>query len=358
MTIEVETMSGPILELRNVDVDFATSESGGSVSAVSDVTLAIEPGEIFGLVGESGCGKTTLALALMRLLPQSASIGGSISFQGREILALDAEEMRRLRGDRISMVFQDPLTSLDPAFSIGSQVAETIRAHHDVSRDSAKERAIALLREVGIPAAAERYDDPPHRLSGGMRQRVVIATALANEPALLLADEPTTALDVTIQSQILGLLRALRHRHRTAIMLITHDLGVVAQLCDRVGVMYAGQLVEAGPVEAIFASPSHPYTQALLEALPAAEVERGRLRVIEGRVPDLSDPPPGCRFSPRCPHAMPECELVPPLAFETEAHAVACWLSDATRRAAAEQLGAPAIDTRRTAERSASRGAP
>jgi peptide/nickel transport system ATP-binding protein len=327
----------PLVELRGVSVDFAAE--GGRVSAVSDVSLEIRPGEIFGLVGESGCGKTTLALALMRLLPRTAGVAGSISFQGREILALDDEEMRALRGDRVSMVFQDPLTSLDPAFSIGSQVAETIRAHRDVARDAARERAVALLKEVGIPAAAERYDDPPHRLSGGMRQRVVIATALANEPALLLADEPTTALDVTIQAQILDLLRELRARHGTAIVLITHDLGVIAQLCDRVGVMYAGQLVEVAPVERIFASPSHPYTQALLEALPAAEVERGSLRVIEGRVPDLADPPPGCRFSTRCPYAMPECERVPPLALETDDHAVACWLRDATRRAAgAERL--------------------
>jgi peptide/nickel transport system ATP-binding protein len=327
-----DDVNQPLVVIEQLSVDFATPD--GRVSAVSDVSLEIQSGEIFGLVGESGCGKTTLALALMRLLPRSASIRGRVEFQGRDVLELDDEEMRRLRGDRMSMVFQDPLTSLDPSFSIGSQVAETIRAHRAVPKDEARARALALLKEVGIPAAGHRYDDPPHRLSGGMRQRVVVATALANEPALLLADEPTTALDVTIQSQILELLRGLRHRHRAAIVLITHDLGVVAQLCDRVGVMYAGQLVEVAPTGRIFSAPVHPYTQALLAALPAIGQERGSLQVIEGRVPDLSDPPAGCRFSPRCPHRMPECELVPPLARETTEHEVACWLSEATRRAA------------------------
>jgi peptide/nickel transport system ATP-binding protein len=325
-------VTAPVLRLDHVDVAFAAGSS--TVSAVQDVSLSIDEGEVFGLVGESGCGKTTLALAAMRLLPSSATVGGSIVVQGLDALRADEGTLRRLRGDRISIVFQDPMTSLDPSFSIGSQIAETIRAHRDVGRDEARRRAIQLLREVGIPAAEERYDDPPHRLSGGMRQRVVIATALANEPAVLIADEPTTALDVTIQSQILGLLRDLRRRHRTAIVLITHDLGVVAQVCDRVGVMYAGQLVEVGSVETIFAAPSHPYTQALLEALPSAEAERGRLRVVEGRVPDLSDPPPGCRFSPRCPYRMPECDRIPPLATGEPGHAVACWLREPTRRVA------------------------
>jgi peptide/nickel transport system ATP-binding protein len=321
-----------ILELANVHVRFAAPE--GSVSAVSDVSLEVAEGEIFGLVGESGCGKTTLATAVMGLQPQNADLQGSIRFEGRELVSLPAREYRKLRGDRISMIFQDPMTSLDPAFSVGEQVAETIRAHRPVGAKEARSRATALLRDVGIPEAARRYDDPPHRLSGGMRQRVVIATALANEPALLLADEPTTALDVTIQAQVLELLRDLRASHRTTIVLITHDLGVIAQLCDRVGVMYAGQLVEVASVEDVFRSPSHPYTQALLQALPSAEHERGQLRVIGGRVPDLSAPPPGCRFAPRCPDRMDECDTVPPLGRETPSHAVACWLSEATRRAA------------------------
>ncbi len=325
-------MTAPILCLEGVGVGFPTSQ--GRVSAVTDVSLDVREGEIFGLVGESGCGKTTLAMATMGLLPSTSDVSGAIRFQGQDLVGLDREALRRLRGDRISMIFQDPMTSLDPAFAIGDQVAETILAHRDIGRREAKARALDLLVDVGIPDAGRRYGDPPHRLSGGMRQRVVIATALANEPALILADEPTTALDVTIQAQVLSLLASLRERHRTTIVLITHDLGVIAQVCDRVGVMYAGQLVEVASVGELFARPRHPYTQALLEALPTVHHERGDLRVIAGRVPDLTDPPPGCRFATRCPHAMEVCATTPPLADEDPAHAVACWLSEATQRAA------------------------
>jgi len=321
-----------LLTLTNVDVGFAADE--GTVSAVSDVSLGVEEGEIFGLVGESGCGKTTLAMALMGLLPATASVSGSVRFGDRELFDLPAEEFRRLRGDRISMIFQDPMTSLDPTFPIGEQVAETITAHRDVSKHEARERALTLLADVGIPEPERRYDDAPHRLSGGMRQRVVIATALANGPSLVLADEPTTALDVTIQSQVLELLRGLRQRLRTTIVLITHDLGVVAQICDRVGVMYAGQLVEVATVAQIFRSPRHPYTQALMAALPSEQQAPGSLRVIAGRVPNLAAPPPGCRFSTRCPYVMDECATVPPLAHETQDHLIACWLSEATKSAA------------------------
>jgi peptide/nickel transport system ATP-binding protein len=321
-----------LLTLAHVDVGFATDE--GTVSAVSDVSLTVEEGEIFGLVGESGCGKTTLAMALMGLLPRTASVAGSVRFGDRELTGLEDEEFRQLRGDRISMIFQDPMTSLDPTFPIGGQVAETITAHRDVSKQAARSRALQLLSDVGIPEAERRYDDPPHRLSGGMRQRVVIATALANEPSLVLADEPTTALDVTIQSQVLDLLRDLRARLKTTIVLITHDLGVVAQICDRVGVMYAGQLVEVAPVADIFRTPKHPYTQALLASLPSEEQKPGNLRVIGGRVPNLTAPPPGCRFSTRCPYVMDVCANVPPLAHETENHLNACWLSEATKEAA------------------------
>jgi peptide/nickel transport system ATP-binding protein len=320
-----------VLTLEHVDVGFATE--AGRVSAVSDVSLSVAEGEIFGLVGESGCGKTTLAMALMGLLPVNASVVGSVRFQGVELVGLAPEEFRRLRGDRISMIFQDPMTSLDPTFPIGEQVAETITAHRDVDDRHARRRALELLQEVGIPEPERRFGDAPHRLSGGMRQRVVIATALANEPALVLADEPTTALDVTIQSQVLDLLRDLRTRLQTTIVLITHDLGVIAQICDRVGVMYAGQLVEVAPVSEIFRSPRHPYTQALLAALPTQQQAPGSLRVIPGRVPNLADPPPGCRFSTRCPHVMDECVTVPPLAHETDDHLIACWLSEATRQA-------------------------
>ena len=320
-----------LLSLEHVDVGFATED--GRVSAVSDLSLLVSEGEIFGLVGESGCGKTTLAMALMGLLPATAHVAGSVRFQGLELLGLPPDELRKLRGDRISMIFQDPMTSLDPTFPVGEQVAETITAHRDVDDARARERALELLRGVGIPEPERRFGDAPHRLSGGMRQRVVIATALANEPALVLADEPTTALDVTIQAQVLDLLRDLRTRLQTTIVLITHDLGVVAQICDRVGVMYAGQLVEVAPVSEIFRSPRHPYTQALLAALPTQQQVPGSLRVIPGRVPNLADPPPGCRFSTRCPYVMDVCATVPPLAHETDEHLIACWLSEATKQA-------------------------
>jgi len=320
-----------LLALEHVDVGFATED--GRVSAVSDVSLSVSEGEIFGLVGESGCGKTTLAMALMGLLPATAHVAGSVRFQGLELLGLPPDELRKLRGDRISMIFQDPMTSLDPTFPVGEQVAETITAHRDVDDARARERALELLGDVGIPEPERRFGDAPHRLSGGMRQRVVIATALANEPALVLADEPTTALDVTIQAQVLDLLRDLRTRLQTTIVLITHDLGVVAQICDRVGVMYAGQLVEVAPVSEIFRSPRHPYTQALLAALPTQQQVPGSLRVIPGRVPNLADPPPGCRFSTRCPYVMDVCATVPPLAHETDEHLIACWLSEATKQA-------------------------
>jgi peptide/nickel transport system ATP-binding protein len=327
-----------LLALEHLDVGFMTE--AGRVSAVSDVSLAIAEGEIFGLVGESGCGKTTLAMALMGLLPATARVTGSVRFQGVELVGLSLEDLRRLRGDRLSMIFQDPMTSLDPTFPIGEQVAETITAHRDVDPRDARRRALELLEDVGIPEPERRFGDAPHRLSGGMRQRVVIATALANEPALVLADEPTTALDVTIQSQVLDLLRDLRTRLQTTIVLITHDLGVIAQICDRVGVMYAGQLVEVAPVSEIFRTPRHPYTQALLAALPTQQQAPGSLRVIPGRVPNLADPPPGCRFSTRCPYVMDECAEVPPLAHETDEHLIACWLSEATKQAGRPQNAA------------------
>jgi peptide/nickel transport system ATP-binding protein len=331
-------VSEPFLAVDDLSVTFGGQRE---VSALAHVELTVEEGEIFALVGESGCGKTTLAMALAGLLPPTARVRGRIRLQGRELTGLPEDELRKLRGDRLAMVFQNPQEALDPAFSIGEQIAETIRAHRDVSKRRARERAIALLREVGIPDAARRYKDPPFRFSGGMQQRVVIATALANEPALLVADEPTTALDVTIQAQILALLRDLRERHRTTIVLIAHDLGVVAQLADRVGVLYAGQLVEQAPVEGLFAAPAHPYTRALLAALPQGSKSRGALAGIEGAVPDPSAPPPGCRFAPRCPYRLPECDAVPALAPFAPAHAAACWLTPGTRAAG----GLPPLET-------------
>jgi peptide/nickel transport system ATP-binding protein len=315
-----------VLRLDHVSVGY------DALSAVSDVSLSVAEGEIFALVGESGCGKTTLAMAIMGLLPRSARVQGAIEFLGRDLTTLGEDERAKLRGDRISVVFQDPASALDPAYSVGEQIAETIRAHRHVGTREAKARALQLLEEVGIPDASRRYRDPPHRFSGGMQQRVVIATALANEPALLIADEPTAALDVTIQAQILSLMRVLRARHRTTILLIAHDFGVVAQLCDRAGVLYAGQLVEVAPVASLFREPRHPYTAALLGALPSSAQPRGTLAAAPGQVPDLVAPPPGCRFQPRCPLRRAECVLVPPLAPFGE-HLTACWATPETQAA-------------------------
>ena len=315
-----------VLRLDHVSVRY------GAASALSDVSLEVAEGEIFALVGESGCGKTTLAMSIMGLLPGSVSVEGTIEFLGRDLTALGEDERAALRGDRISMVFQDPAAALDPAFSIGEQIAETIRTHKRVGAREAKTRALRLLQEVGIPDAPRRYRDPPHRFSGGMQQRVVIATALANEPALLIADEPTAALDVTIQAQILSLMRELRRRHRTTILLIAHDFGVVAQLCDRAGVLYAGQLVEVASVADLFSGARHPYTGALLAALPTMGQPRGSLPAAPGQVPDLVAAPPGCRFQPRCPLRRPECDVVPPLAAHGD-HLTACWATPETQEA-------------------------
>ena len=315
-------MTGPVLAVQDLRVGFATPQ--GLVSAVDGVSLAVGAGEVVGLVGESGCGKSTLANALLGLLPDAAQVSGAAQLDGAQLLGLEESRLRRLRGDQISMVFQDPSTSLDPTFAVGEQVAETIRAHRRMSRADARAQAVRLMSEVGIPDAARRDGDAPHRFSGGMRQRIVIAAALANEPAMLIADEPTTALDVTIQAQILSLIAGLCRDRGTAVLLITHDLGVVAQICDRVSVMYAGQLVEEAPVRRLFASPQHPYTRALLGALPSADARPGELTVIPGQVPDLSGPLPGCRFLDRCPRARAECPARPEPVTVGDTR-VACW---------------------------------
>jgi peptide/nickel transport system ATP-binding protein len=331
-------VAGPSLELDGASVDFVSSAQ--TTSAVHDVSFTVQKGEIFGLVGESGCGKSTLAMMLMGLLPLNARVGGSVRFEGTDVTNLAEDQWRRIRGDRMSLISQDPRSALDPVTPVGHQVAETIRAHRQVSRREARTLAVQALAQTGITHAADRYGDPPHRFSGGMCQRVVIATALANAPDLLIADEPTTALDVTIQAQILSLLKGLRSSLNMTILLITHDMGVVAQMCDRVGVMYAGSLVEVGDVDKIFARPAHPYTEALLGAIPTSRRHSGPLKVIPGQVPDLSDPPTGCRFKDRCDYRMPICETPPPLEEVGSAHAAACWLRGALRRETPAAAGA------------------
>lgn len=269
-----------MLSFDGITVEFASDGASTLAPAVDSVSLTVRRGEIFGIVGESGSGKSTLANAVMGLLPGSAKLSGSIRVNEREVVGLDDEQLRTMRGNEVSMIFQDASASLDPTWSVGDQIAETIRAHRKVTRKDAKRQAISLMTEVGIPDAASRYSDAPHRLSGGMRQRIVIAAALANNPKVLIADEPTTALDVTIQAQVLALIRQLRADHGTTVVLITHDLGVVAQVCDRVGVMHGGKLLEVASASDLFSKPSHPYTRALLAASPAGAPRGSRLPVI------------------------------------------------------------------------------
>ena len=280
--------------------------------AVDDVSFNLDRGELLGLVGESGCGKSITALSVMRLIAAPGKIvGGEILFDGTNLLKLSDAEMRSMRGDDIAMIFQDPMTSLNPVYTVGEQIAEALRLHRKLSRKAAREGAIAAMREVAIPDPARRVDDYPHQLSGGMRQRVMIAMALACDPKLLIADEPTTALDVTIQAQILELLNGLRKTRELAVLLITHDLGVVAEVADRVAVMYTGRIVEESPVDELFARPKHPYTEGLLRSVPKLSmtdvVEKSRLETIEGVVPRPTDLPPGCHFAPRCRYRMPRC---------------------------------------------------
>jgi oligopeptide/dipeptide ABC transporter ATP-binding protein len=294
-----------LLEVNDLRTHFFTRE--GVVQAVDGVSFAVEPGAALGIVGESGCGKSVTALSIMGLIPQPPAriVSGSVVFDGLELTALSERRLEDVRGADIAMVFQDPMTSLNPTLSIGTQLTEVLTRHLDMSRRDARERAVALLEEVRIPRAAQRLDDYPHRLSGGMRQRVMIAMAIACQPRLLIADEPTTALDVTVQAQVLDLLDELRRERRMALIVITHDMGVVAETADDVLVMYAGQVIEQASGDAIFDRPEHPYTEALLGALPQLEGQkaRARLAAIPGRPPDLIDPPDVCRFAPRCPFA-------------------------------------------------------
>ena len=304
--------SDPLLEIQNLKVVFH-GDRGTATHAVDGLDLSIKRGETLGLVGESGCGKSVTALAVMGLLPKaSAEVSGRIRFDGAELLSLSDGDMRNLRGDRLAMIFQEPMTSLNPSFSIGEQIAESLIRHRGLSRAQARARTIELLRLVKIPSPEQRADDYPHRLSGGMRQRAMIALALACDPQLLIADEPTTALDVTIQAQILALLRELKTSIGIAIVLITHDLGVVAEICDHVAVMYAGEIVEYAPVEVLFAAPQHPYTIGLLGSIPRLDAKADALAAIEGMVPSLAELPGGCRFAPRCPFVRERCTQAPP----------------------------------------------
>ncbi len=300
--------SGTLLDVRGLRTYFFTR--AGAVKAVDDVSFRIEAGEVLGLVGESGCGKSVTSLSLMRLVPPPGRIvGGEILFKGRDLLALTESQMRRLRGSEMGMVFQEPASALNPVFTIGYQVGESLMIHRGLSRREAVREAVGMLEEVAIPDPKQRVRDYPHQLSGGMRQRVMIAMALICRPALLIADEPTTALDVTIQAQILDLLRRLRSRYNLTVLLITHDLGVVAQMADRVAVMYAGRIVEDASVRDLFRAPLHPYTVGLMRSIPGVDpAARGRrLHAIEGMVPDLLNLPRGCHFNPRCPDVMAAC---------------------------------------------------
>ncbi len=315
----------PLLQLENLSVTFATAN--GPLPAVRSVTLSLHEGETVCLVGESGCGKSLTAKAILRLTPPNAVLEGRILLRGRNLLELTEKEMRSVRGRQVGMIFQEPMTSLNPVLRIGDQVAEPLRLHQGMNRQQAREAAMELLTEVGIPAPQSRYDDYPHQLSGGMRQRVMIAMALSCRPALLLADEPTTALDATIQGQILRLLAARCRERGMAVLLITHDLGVAAQMADTVGVMYAGRLVESAPARQLFADPRHPYTQGLLHAAPSAR-SRGleRLPTIPGTVPSLANMPTGCPFHPRCKAALERCAAEMPPTVADGAHSTACWL--------------------------------
>jgi len=318
-----------LLEVRNLSTHYVSARGARVTRAVDDVSLTVGEGETLGIVGESGSGKTTLALSLLRLLPPAARIvGGEIRFEGEDLLKKSAREMRRVRGKRIAMILQDPLASLNPLFTVGDQVAEPLRVHEGASRRRAWERARELLRAVRIAAPETRVGEYPHQLSGGMRQRIVGAIAISCGPRLLIADEPTTSLDLTIQAQYLRLLRDLQRDGGLAMIFITHNLGIVARMCEHVAVMYAGRIVEAGPVARLFSSAAHPYTQALLESIPRMADGRKRLTAIDGQPPDPVALPPGCAFHPRCPKVMDRCRKeAPPEVRVAASHVSRCWLA-------------------------------
>ncbi|WP_051062595.1 ABC transporter ATP-binding protein [Ilumatobacter nonamiensis] len=336
MTASEPTLAGadrrsPVLSIENLTVELAGEH--GHVRVLDDVNFEIGARETLGLVGESGSGKTITALSVMGLLPKSARIpSGSIEMEGEQIVGCPLSDLQRLRGSRMAMVFQEPMTSLNPAFTVGDQIGETVRRHRGASRRAARARAVEMLDLVGIPNAARRVRSYPHEFSGGMRQRVMMAIALACEPALLIADEPTTALDVTIQAQLLDLLRDLQDQLDLALLFITHDLGVVADICDRVMVMYAGQVIEGADAETLFEHPEHPYTEGLLRAMPHIETRSGELFSIPGSPPAPLDRPPGCAFNPRCGYAEPTCTAdAPPLRSIEPNHTTRCLLAEKLR---------------------------
>ena len=317
----------PVLEVRNLRVEFPTRK--GTLVAVDDISFHVNEGEVLGVVGESGAGKSMTGTAVINLLEPPGRIGGGeIYLDGRRIDNLPYEQMRRIRGRQIGMVFQDPLTSLNPLYTVGRQLIETIRTHTDLSEQGARKRALELLAEVGIPSAERRIDQYPHQFSGGMRQRVVIALALCVNPRLVIADEPTTALDVSIQAQIIALLKKLCHEHGAAVMLITHDMGVIAETADRVAVMYAGRLAEVGPVQQVIQQAKHPYTEGLMGSIPKVGHHTDRLAQIEGSMPRLTEIPNGCAYHPRCPKAFARCFAERPDLITQGTTDVSCWLYD------------------------------
>ncbi len=332
-----------LLQVNDLRTYFRTDD--GVVKAVDGVTFSVDPGKTLGIVGESGCGKSVTMLTVMGLNnKKTADTSGEALFNGEDLLPMKSSQLRAIRGDEIAMIFQDPMTSLNPVHSIGKQLIEAVLLHNDVSKKEARQRAVVSLEEVGIPRAERRIDDYPHQFSGGMRQRVMIAMAMINDPALLIADEPTTALDVTTQAQILTLMRKLQDDHGTAIIIITHDLGVVAEIADDVNVMYAAKIVEEGTVDSIFTRPHHPYTWGLLGSLPRLDTDVERLAQIPGQPPSLLSPPAGCRFNPRCPYVMDICrQKLPELRGVTgdTGHSQACFLDEETKdREAARLLAA------------------
>ncbi len=322
-------MTQSILEIEKLQTHFFTDR--GEIPAVDRIDLSINKGEILGIVGESGCGKSVTSLSIMRLIPNPPGkiVGGSIRFKGEDLVNASESRMREIRGNEIAMIFQEPMTSLNPVFTIGDQIGEAIRIHTKASKKEARKRSVEMLKKVGIPRAEQIVDEYPHQLSGGMRQRVMIAMAMACDPELLIADEPTTALDVTIQAQILDLMRKLNEESGTAILLITHDLGVVAEMCHRVIVMYAGNVVEQGDMRTILKDPKHPYTVGLINSIPKLEEKRERLYSIPGNVPIPGSLTVGCRFAPRCEHATDKCRTqMPELIQISEGHWSRCWLQE------------------------------